>query len=280
MKYFTFLSAFGISLFLAGCGNTTTEESTDEAMVEEPGLVGQEITYSLDTLDMIGYLAFDESIEGKRPGVLVVHEWWGMNEYARMRTEKLAELGYTAFALDMYGNGVTTSHSGEANKFMTAVASNMENAQARFEIALDFLKNHETVDANNIAAIGYCFGGGLVLHMARKGLDINGVVSFHGSLSTQAPASEGDIKTMVLVCHGDDDPFAPQETLDAFRAEFDNAKASYEVKVYEGVRHSFTNPLATEAGEKNNLPALVYDEAADKQSWQDMQDFFGKIFTE
>jgi len=278
MKSFKNKLALLVLIIITACGGSTSDETVnEEPMVEESGLVAEEVTYSLDTLDMIGYLAYDESIEGKRPGVIVVHEWWGLDDYTRMRTEKLAEMGYTAFAMDMYGDGKTADHPEDAGKFSSAVFSNIDNAEARFEKALELLKSHQTVDPDNIAAIGYCFGGGVVLHMARKGLDINGVVSFHGSLATQVPAQEGDIKTMVLVCHGSDDPFAPQETLDAFRSEFDNAKASYEVKVYEGARHSFTKPGSTEVGEKFNLP-LVYSEEADKQSWQDMQDFFGKIF--
>jgi dienelactone hydrolase len=222
-------------------------------------------------------LAYDDSISGKRPGVLVVHEWWGHNEYARKRARMLAELGYTALAVDMYGEGKQASHPEDAGKFASAVRNNMPEAEARFNAAEAVLKNHVTVNPDKIAAIGYCFGGGLLLELARRGIDLDGVVSFHGSLATQNPAKPGDVKTKVLVCHGADDPFVKPEQVSALKAEMKSANADFTFKEYAGAKHSFTNPDANEFGKKFNLP-LEYNEQADKQSWEEMKIFLKKAF--
>ncbi|OGW44543.1 MAG: dienelactone hydrolase, partial [Nitrospirae bacterium RBG_16_43_11] len=162
----------------------------------------QEIDYRSDGQVLKGYIAYDKTIKGKRPGVLVVHEWWGHNEYARKRARMLADMGYTAFALDMYGDGKQAAHPNEAGKFAEEVSNNKDTAEKRFMAALDILRSQETVDPDQIAAIGYCFGGGVVLNMARIGADLDGVVSFHGSLTTDAPAKPGTVRASVLVLHG------------------------------------------------------------------------------
>jgi Dienelactone hydrolase and related enzymes len=148
---------------------------------------GQEVEYSANGTRLKGYLAYDDSIEGKRPGVLVVHEWWGHNEYARKRANMLAEMGYTALAVDMYGDGKQAKHPEDAGKFAGELMNNLDLAQKRFEAAMDLLRKHETTDPEHIAAIGYCLGGGIVLNMARRGLDLDGVISYHGSLPTNDP---------------------------------------------------------------------------------------------
>lgn len=239
----------------------------------------QVIEYAGESEDVVlkGYLAYDDEITEKRPGVLVVHEWWGHNEYARQRARMLAELGYTALAVDMYGDGKTADHPKDAMKFMKAVISNMEAGKARFVAALNLLKAQTTVDADKTAAIGYCFGGGIVLAMARQGVDLNGVASFHGSLGTETPAEEGDIKAEIIVFNGAADKMSPPEMVQTFKDEMDNAKASYEVVDYPGVKHSFTNPAADEFAKKFDLP-IGYDEKADKDSWQKLQAFFKRIF--
>ncbi len=239
----------------------------------------EEVTYSANGTIMKGYLAYDDKISGKRPGVLVVHEWWGHNEHARQRARKLAELGYTAFAVDMYGDGKQANHPGDAQKFVGEVMQNMDAAKARFMAALDLLKKHRTVDASRIAAIGYCFGGGVVLHMARFGIDLKGVVSFHGSYGTKTPAEKGKVKAAVLVCHGADDSFASAEQIDVLKKEMQNAGVDFQFISYAGARHSFTNPDADANGKKFDLP-LAYNEKADKQSWGDMQKFFKRIFAQ
>ena len=240
-------------------------------------VVGEEVEYQGGGVTMKGYLAYDDSIKGKRPGVLVVHEWWGHNEHARNSARKLAALGYTALAVDMYGDGKTADHPKDAGAFAGAVRKNMDNATARFEAAKKLLAEHKTTDSNHIAAIGYCFGGGVVLEMARRGLDLDAVVSFHGSLGTQSPAQPGKVKAKVLVCNGEADPFVKPEEITAFKQEMKNAKVDFKFKSYPDAKHSFTNPAATENGKKFDLP-LAYNEAADKQSWADMKAFLKQAF--
>jgi dienelactone hydrolase len=241
------------------------------------GTKHEEVTYTANGLTMKGYLAYDDSIKGKRPGVLVVHEWWGHNEYARKRARMLAALGYTALAVDMFGDGKQAAHPQDAGKFAGEVMQNIEGAKARFVAALELLKKNPHTDPARIAAIGYCFGGGVVLHMARLGVDLKGVASFHGSLGTQTPAAAGKVKAKVLVCHGADDGFSTPEQVDAFKKEMTDAKVDFQFIAYPGAKHSFTNPDADKFGKQFNLP-LAYNAAADKKSWSDMQAFFKKVF--
>ena len=240
-------------------------------------LVTEEVTYRSGDTEMKGFLAYDNRNMQPRPGILIVHEWWGHNDYARMRARMLAAMGYTALAVDMYGDGKTANHPEDAGKFASAVGGNMPLAKARFEAALDLLKSHKTVKPDDIAAIGYCFGGGVVINMARMGVDIDGVVSFHGSLKTDNPAQAGAVKTKVRVFNGAADPFIKAEHITAFKQEMDAAGADYEFVNYPGVLHSFTNIKADEVAERFNLP-LGYDKAADEDSWAQMSDFFREIF--
>ena len=238
---------------------------------------GEEVTYRANDTVMRGYLAYDDDVKGRRPGVLVVHEWWGHNEYARKRARMLAELGYTALAVDMYGDGKQARHPEDAGKFSSAVMQNLSVARKRFDAARALLESHETTDADRTAAIGYCFGGGVVLHMARAGEDLRGVVSFHGSLATARPAPKDGIKARILVLTGADDPFVPAQQVEDFRNEMEAAGADYKVISYPGAKHSFTNPEADAFGGKFNLP-LAYHAEADKRSWKAMQAFFERIF--
>ena len=238
---------------------------------------GEPVEYTSDKVTLKGYLAYDDSMKGKRPGVLVVHEWWGHNEYARKRASMLAELGYTALAVDMYGHGRQAAHPDDARKFAREVMGKMEVAQARFTAAMALLKQHETTDPEHIAAIGYCFGGGVVLQMARLGVDLDGVVSFHGSLSTTQPAQPGAVKAKILVCHGAADRFISQEQIDQFKAEMKKAKADFQFISYPGAKHSFTNPDADTYAKKFGL-GVGYHGEADRKSWADMQNFFKTIF--
>lgn len=239
---------------------------------------GEEIQYTAESVTMKGYLAYDDAVAGKRPGILVVHEWWGHNEYARKRARMLAELGYTALAVDMYGDGKTAAHPDDASKFSGELFKNLPVAKARFLAALDLLKKHETVDAENVGAIGYCFGGGIVLAMARMGVDLKGVVSFHGSLGTQQPAKAGEVKAKVLVCNGAADPFVSKEDIESIKKEMKEANVDFTFKNYPGAKHSFTNPEADENGKKFKLP-LAYSKKADEASWNDMKAFFKKCFS-
>lgn len=242
-------------------------------------IIDKPVEYSANGTTLKGYLAYDDSIEGKRPGILVVHEWWGLNDYARERARMLAELGYTALAVDMYGEGKQAEHPKEAGQFAGEVRQKPELAKRRFMAGLELLRGHETTDPERIAAIGYCFGGGVVLQMARAGVDLDGVVSFHGSLSTQEPAKPGEVEAKVRVFHGGDDQFVTSEQVAEFEQEMQQAGVDYEVVVYPGAKHGFTNPSADELAEKFDLP-LAYDPQADKDSWAKMQAFFQKIFEE
>ncbi|MDP3920493.1 MAG: dienelactone hydrolase family protein [Candidatus Omnitrophota bacterium] len=224
-----------------------------------------------------GYLVYDKDLTEPTPGILVVHEWWGQNDYARKRAWMLAELGYTALAIDMYGEGKVATHPKDAGAFAGEAKANMDVAQARFKAALDVLKNYKGTDPDKIAAIGYCFGGGIVLEMARRGMDIAGVVSFHGSLATENPAVPGAVKAKVLVLHGADDKFIPPAQVEAFKKEMEDAGVDYRFISYEGATHSFTNPAADELAREFELD-VAYNPQADHESWQALQDFFESLF--
>lgn len=251
---------------LSGCSGT-----------EESGVLGREVQYTYDGTTMKGYLAYDGSSEAKRPGVLVVHEWWGHNEYARQRARQLAELGYVALAVDMYGDGKQAGHPEDAGKFASQVMSNMDVMQGRMLAAEQFLTSSEVCDSTKIAAIGYCFGGGVVLQAARMGMDLDGVVSFHGSLGTASPAQYGTVIAKVLVLNGGDDPFVTEAQIEQFKAEMDAAGVDYTFISYPGAVHAFTNPAADSLGARFNLP-LAYNKAADEQSWEEMKKFLTVVF--
>jgi len=253
----------GVLLLLAG-------------LCAQAAIVGEEVSYRAGDTLLKGYLAYDDAVQGKRPGILVVHEWWGHNAYARKRAEMLAGLGYTALAVDMYGDGKTADHPEDAGKFSGAVRRNLPLMKARFDAARAFLNTQAGVDPGKNAAIGYCFGGSVVLEMARAGEDLDGVVSFHGSLGGLSPVT-GTVKARILVLNGADDPFTSAEQIDVFRDDMDAAGADYIFINYPGAKHSFTNPDADTFGRQFGLP-LAYNADADAASWQAMQDFFNEIF--
>jgi dienelactone hydrolase len=269
MKNLSVIAIISIVAFLISCS---------EAREQKTELAEQEVEYISEGMILKGFLVYDKKIEGKRPGVLVVHEWWGHNEYARKRARMLAELGYTALAVDMYGNGKKADHPEDAQKFAGAIFSNVKTGEERFLAAYNFLKDQETVNPDEIAAVGYCFGGAVVLHMARIGMDLKTVVSFHGGIQAITPAEEGKVMAFVLVCNGADDPFTTQEQIDAFKKEMDSAKVRYKFVNYEGAVHSFTSQASDSLGKKFNMP-LAYNEKADKESWQEMQNVFNKVFS-
>ena len=240
-------------------------------------IVTEKVNYSDGEIKMKGYLAYDSKIKTKRPGILVVHEWWGHNAYAERRARMLAKLGYTAFALDMYGNGKKAAHPQDAGKFSGEVKKNMAVAERRFMAAYKLLQTNKTVDKNKISAIGYCFGGGIVLEMARRGVDLDAVVSFHGELGTSSPAKKGQVKAKVLVLNGADDPYTSTQKIADFKAEMKAADVDYKFVNYPGAKHSFTNKDADKYGKKYNLP-LAYNASADKNSWNEMKKLFKKIY--
>lgn len=237
----------------------------------------ENVEYRAGDTVMKGYLAWDDAKGDKQSGVLVVHEWWGLNDYARMRAKMLAELGYTALAVDMYGDGKNSEHAKDAKAFADSVNETQGVAQQRFKAAREFLASRPNVDKDNIAAIGYCFGGSTVLNMARLGVDLKAVVSFHGNLETQTPAEPGKVKAKMLVLNGAADKFVTPESIAAFKKEMIGAGADYQFVDYPGVLHGFTNPDADRLGKANDL-AVAYDAEADKQSWAAMQQLFKDAF--
>jgi dienelactone hydrolase len=247
------------------------------AFAAQAAVQGHEVSYQANGTTLKGYIAYDDAVKGRRPAVLVVHEWWGHNAYARHRADMLAEQGYTALAVDMYGDGKQASHPDDAGKFATEVSSNMPVAKARFEAGMKLLRKQKTVDGKKIAAIGYCFGGGVVLNMARLGEDLKGVASFHGALSTDIKVVPGQIRARIVSFTGEDDVMIPADKVSAFRQEMDAAGANYRIVTYPGVKHSFTNPDADDLGKKFNLP-LAYNAAADKDSWQQATVFLHEVF--
>lgn len=239
-------------------------------------MVKKEIKYQQDSLQMNGYLVYDESIKDKRPAILVVHEWWGQNEYPRKRAEMLAELGYVAFAVDMYGDGKVAGHPKDAGAFSSSVMRDFKNSKERFLKAMEILKEFEFVDNSKIGAIGYCFGGGVVLNMARLNIGLSGVASFHGSLGKVVDYT-GPTSTKILVCNGADDRMVGGDAIMRFKEEMDSIKADYEFVNYPNSLHGFTNPEATLNGEKFGI-GLAYNRDSDLQSWDKMQSFFKTVF--
>lgn len=238
---------------------------------------GEEVTYSDNGTTLKGYLAYDASATEPRPGVLVIHEWWGHNEHAREQARRLAELGYTALAVDMYGEGRLAEHPDDARTFATAIRQNEPLMVQRLEASKKLLSEHERTDAGNLAAIGYCFGGSIVLDMARSGTDLKAVASFHGALATQNPAESGQVSTRVLVLHGNDDPMVPPEQVENFKKEMDAAGVDYRFVGYDGATHSFTNPAADEAARKFGMP-VGYNADADRASWSELEEFLSETF--
>lgn len=241
----------------------------------------QEIPYqSADGTKLIGYYAYDDAIKGPRPGVVVVHEWWGLNDYAKRRARDLAGLGYSALAIDMFGDGKNTEHAKDAMAFMQAALKDSAAANARFQAGLDLLKKQPQTDPNKVAAIGYCFGGKVVLDAARRGVPLAGVVSFHGALATNTPATPGSVKTKILVEHGALDSMVTAENVAAFKTEMDKANADYKFVTLEGAKHGFSNPEADRLSHGDHGgPDIGYSKVADEKSWADMQAFFKKIFS-
>ena len=235
------------------------------------------IEYSVADASHQGYLAFDDEIAGPRPGVMIVHEWWGLNDYIVRRAHMLAELGYVALAVDMYGGGRIAENPDEAGKLMNGVLGDMESGTAALKAGHQLLLGQPGVDPERTAAIGYCFGGAMVLHMARFGYDLDGVVSFHGSLGTEVPAKKGAVKAKVLVLHGADDPMVPEEQIAAFKQEMEAAEVDYTFIAYPGAKHAFTNEAATENGKKFGMP-IEYNEAADEESWAEMAKFLAALY--
>jgi dienelactone hydrolase len=236
-------------------------------------IVTKSIVYKDHGTALEGYLAYDNSLAGKRPGVLVVHEWTGINDYIKGRVEQLAGLGYVAFAADIYGQGIRPKNAEEASQQAGIYRKDRQLMRQRINAGLEQLKNNELVDTGRVAAIGYCFGGGTVLELARSGAILNGVVSFHGNLDTPNPDDARNIKCKVLVLQGADDPHTINQ-VPAFEQEMRDAKVDWELNMYGGAVHSFTNPSAGNDPSKG----AAYNAEADHRSWEAMKQFFAEIF--
>lgn len=237
---------------------------------------GEDVNYATDSTNMKGYVAYNAASKEKRPGILVVHEWWGHNDYVRERANMLAELGYTAMAVDMYGDGKLAEHPRDAGKFSGMVMSNIDVAKARFNAAMKVLKQQATVDTTKIAAIGYCFGGSVVLTMANAGEDLDAAAAFHSGVQLPIMPNKA-LKAKVLVANGAADPFISPESVTNFKHAMDSIGADYQYIAYEGAKHAYTSKGATALGEKFNLP-LEYNEDADKKSWEALQQFLTDTF--
>ncbi|MEQ9480688.1 dienelactone hydrolase family protein [Coleofasciculus sp. F4-SAH-05] len=234
----------------------------------------QVIEYQQGDAVLQGFLAYDDEIQGKRPGVMVVHAWKGLGDYEKQRAKQLAELGYVAFAADIYGKGIRPTTNEEAREQATIYRSNRRLMRDRAQAGLQVLQQYPLTDGNQVAAIGYCFGGGTVLELARSGAPVAGVVSFHGNLDTPNPADAQGIKGRVLVLHGAADPLVPDEQVDAFKREMNYANVDWQMVMYGNAVHSFSDPNA------GNDPStgVAYNEKADQRSWAAMNRFFAELF--
>lgn len=270
------------AIFFTSCNNEGSKEETSEAtsdsITNTPGTAIKEeaVSYTDGNTTLNGFLAYDTASTTKKPIVLVVHEWWGLTDYPRMRAQQLAQLGYLAMAVDMYGKGNIADNPEAAQQAATPFYQNPQMAQARLDAALMQAKNHPMADTSKTAAIGYCFGGTVVLNAAKLGSNLDGVVSFHGGLEGVTPV-KGQTKANILILHGEADSFVPQPQVDAFRKSLDSVGASYTFKTYPNATHAFTNPDADSKAAKFNMP-IKYNGAADTASWNDMKAFLSQVF--
>ena len=283
IKKLLLFNSFAMLVFcLAACNNNSkttasNSNSTDTSMEKSIVIKSENVDYTGDGVTMKGFVAYNEALSSLRPVVLIVPEWWGIGDYTRSRAKQLAELGYLAFAVDFYGEGKSVDSPDEAGKLagpFYAPGSNI--AQKRFEAALAKIKTYPQADSTKIAAIGYCFGGAMVLNMARIGEPLKGVVSFHGNL-VGIPVKKELLKADILVCHGEIDQFVPATEVATFKKQMDSVGASYTFKSYANATHAFTNPMADEKAKKYKMP-IAYNAAADTASFNDMKIFFNKIF--
>jgi dienelactone hydrolase len=275
------ISLFIASLLIISCNQqsgNSNEISTitkDSTMAKSVGIKEEPVTYTVGGKSYKGYVTYDSNQVGIRPAVLVVHEWWGLTDYLRTRAKKLAELGYISMAVDMYGDGKTAPDPKTAMALATPYYKDPTMAKTVLDAAINKLKSYSETDTSKMAAIGYCYGGYIVLNAAKLGADLKGVVSFHGDLSGVSPNKDA-IKAKILVCHGDSDSFVNPQVA-GFKKSMDSAGVDYTFKSYPNATHAFTNPAATANGIKFSMP-IKYNAAADTASWNDMKVFFKKIF--
>ena len=261
---------FCLTLLIMATLSTGMEAKTSSSKIKE-----ENISYTVGNMVYKGFIAYDQNVKGKRPAVLVVHEWWGLTEYPKMRARKLAELGYVALAVDMFGNGKIATNPTEAQALTAPFYSNPQLSKTLVDAALVKLKELDETDPARMFAIGYCFGGAVVLNAAKLGADLKGIVSFHGGLKG-VPADKDLLKAHILVCQGGSDKFVPESDRSQFKHQMDSIGASYSFISYPDALHAFSNPEATELGKKFNL-AIEYNKSADVNSWNDMKKFFNSL---
>ncbi len=261
----------GIHRWITGAALALTLGAGQAAIKEEP------VTYSAAGTTMKGFVVYDDAVQAKRPGVVVVHEWWGITDHVREEARKLAREGYTAFVADMYGDARTADNPKDAGALAGSVRKDPRVMVSRFDAALQSLRQHATVDGGRVAAVGFCFGGSVVLDMARSGSDLAGVAAFHAGLPPAGPKAEGGkVGAKVLVLNGEADPFIKPETVDAFKQEMDAAKVDYRYVSYPDAVHAFTNPDATAKGKQFNLP-LAYHPEVDRQAKAEASKFLADV---
>lgn len=268
------LALIGAAVTIASVGCAREEAGESKEASARPNIQTREIEYRYGETPLKGFIAWDDASPGKRPGVLVVHEWWGLNQHARNQARRLAEAGYVGFALDMYGEGKIATHPEDAQAMVAEATKDPSVAMGRFNAALEQLKQDPHVDPEQIAAIGYCFGGAVALTMARAGADLDAVATFHGAMPTSPPVDSGTVKARLLVLAGAADPLVPPERVTAFADEMKAAGARIEVISYPGAQHSFTNPEADERG----IDGLAYNAEADRRSWAALLEMLDEVF--
>lgn len=263
------------TLIFAACNNQANPEEANADSTQQETILEASVAIQADSVTMNSIVAYGSDSSVKKPIVLIVPEWWGLDEYVKGRAKQLAELGYFAVGVDMYGAGKTAADPAAAGAMAGPFYANPQMAKARLEAALAKAKTYPQADTTRTAAIGYCFGGAMVLNSAKLGLPVNGVVSFHGGLAGPVPSKELT-KAAILVCHGGADPFVPETEVATFKKQLDSLSIPYTFKVYDSATHAFTNPAATAKGKQFNLP-IAYNAKADSTSWQDMKAFFKDV---
>ncbi len=266
-KYF--IGSFLILLALGPFSSYTSAKGSSDLKEEL-------VHYKADGITMNGYVVYDNSVKGARPAILVVHEWWGLNDYTKMRARELAELGYIAMAVDVFGDGRIAADPKEAQDLTMPFYKDPMMAKTRLDAAIKEIKEFKQTDPENIAAIGYCFGGYVVLNAAKLGSDLKGVVSFHGGMGG-APVVKGLLKAKILICHGAIDKFVPISEVNIFKKQLDSIGVENTLKIYPNATHAFTNPSSTATGKKFHLP-IEYNPEAEKESWNEMKVFLSRLF--
>jgi dienelactone hydrolase len=267
-----------LSCLFTSCGNNDNKQAASAPVSADSTVTLKEetVTFKADGATLDGYIAYNDSIKGKRPAILVIPEWWGLNDYVRMRARMLAQLGYVAMAVDMYGDGKVADNPDSAKAYSGPFYADPAKAKIRIDSAIAKIRTYDVVDPNAIGGIGYCFGGGLLLNTVRLGDDLKGVVSFHGAMPN-VPARKDLLRAKILVCHGNADKFVTPKDVAAFKKQMDSIGASYTFIGYDSATHAFTNPASTANGKKFNMP-IAYNPKADTASWEAMKNFFATLF--